>query len=123
MTIIPFVLKLPTKTKNKFSLNNVVHLSLLIKFLVPLILDSVSLVALNMLDSTLWVPELNVLPLVNTLLPLLPLKKNLVMILMMILMNNSKKKKMLMSLEITMKLMKEPPMKPPLKKLLKLPMM
>jgi len=53
MTIIPFVLKLPTKTKNKFSLNNVVHLSLLIKFLVPLILDSVSLVALNMLDSTL----------------------------------------------------------------------
>lgn len=53
MTIIPFVLKLPTKTKNKFSLNNVVQLSLLIKFLVPLILDSVSLVALNMLDSTL----------------------------------------------------------------------
>lgn len=52
-TIIPFVLKLPKKTKNKFSLNNVVHLSLLIKFLVPLILDSVSLVALNMLDSTL----------------------------------------------------------------------
>jgi hypothetical protein len=53
MTIMKNVLILPKKTKNKFSLKNVILLLLLIKFHVPLILDSVSLVALNMLDSTL----------------------------------------------------------------------
>lgn len=60
MTIIPSVLKLPKKTKKKFSKNNVLPLLLLIKLHVPLILDSVSLVALNMLDSTLCLLELNV---------------------------------------------------------------
>jgi len=121
--ITPSVLKLPKKTKKLFSLNNVPPLLLLISFHVPLILDSVSIVANNMLDSTSCLSELNVSPLVNTLFNKLSLRI-LVMKMdqkKMNLMNKPPLMKMLMFLEITMKLMKEPLMKPPPKKPLKKP--
>lgn len=51
MMTIPSVLPLLKKTKNKSSLKNVLMLELMTKFHVLLMLDSVSHVVLNMLDS------------------------------------------------------------------------